>query len=384
MGIGRFAFTPILPMMLEDRVVSIASGGWLASANYVGYLAGAVALIWVPIPATIAIRGGLATIGVVTLAMGVAQQFALWIVLRTIAGVASAAVLVNVSAWCLERLAPAGRPVLQSLVFTGVGTGLALAGLVCLALMHVGASSAAAWIVFGVLSFALTAIVWPVFHGADRGRMRPASTPARADVRRVDWTRLVVCYGAFGFGYIIPATFIPAMARQSFPDPAVFGWSWPIFGAAAILSTLARAAVPRSLGNRRVWIASHLVMALGVVLPVIRPGITATMLAALLVGGTFMVITMVGMQEGREAGGARGTELMAAMTSAFALGQIAGPISVSYLVRAAGGFGVALVVAAACLVISAYALFRGASPAPAASARRSAAEAPSSRDARRS
>ena len=42
MGIGRFAFTPILPMMQADHGISVAQGGWLASANYLGYLAGSL------------------------------------------------------------------------------------------------------------------------------------------------------------------------------------------------------------------------------------------------------------------------------------------------------------------------------------------------------
>src|SRR6195256_1777700 len=111
--------------------------------------------------------------------------------------------------------------------------------------------------------------------------------------------RLVLCYGAFGFGYIIPATFLPVMAKQAIADPAVFGWSWPVFGAAAIGSTLGAAILRGFIPNRRLWIASHLVMALGVALPIVWSGITPIMLAALCVGGTFMVITMVGMQEAR-------------------------------------------------------------------------------------
>src|SRR6201988_5200448 len=44
-GIGRFAFTPLLPMMQEDFGVSVAQGGWLASANYLGYLVGALSAL---------------------------------------------------------------------------------------------------------------------------------------------------------------------------------------------------------------------------------------------------------------------------------------------------------------------------------------------------
>ena len=361
MGIGRFAFTPILPMMQEDAGVSIAEGGWLASANYLGYLLGALSVVAVRIRAARAIRGGLVTIGLATLGMGLQDSFAIWIALRALAGIASAWVLICVSAWCLARLEPVRRPLLDSTVFAGVGAGIALAGATCLAFMRVHASSARVWVVFGVVSLVLSVVIWPVFGAADR-------VPARRPPRRAfawdrDAIRLTVCYGAFGFGYIIPATFLPVMARQAIKDPAVFGLSWPMFGAAAVASTLLTTVVRRLVTNRRVWIASHLVMALGVALPVIWPGIVATMLAALCVGGTFMVITMVGMQEAREVAGAGATGLMAAMTSAFALGQIAGPISVSFIHGAGGDFSAALLVACVALVTSAYALSRTASAA---------------------
>ena len=357
MGIGRFAFTPILPMMQDDAGVSIAMGGWLASANYVGYLAGALSVIWWRIGATTGIRVGLATIGLATLAMGLEHHFAVWVLLRALAGVASAWVLIYVSAWCLEGLASLGRPELGNTVYAGVGAGIALAGALCLGLMHAGAGSARAWIVLGVLSIVLSIAVWTVF------RPRAASAAADAEpaaTRRMAWDReslrLVLCYGAFGFGYIIPATFLPVMAKQVIRDPAVFGWSWPIFGAAAMGSTLATAMLRGFVTNRRLWIASHLVMAFGIALPIVWPGIAAIMLAALFVGGTFMVITMVGMQEARSVAGARATGLMAAMTSAFAFGQIAGPVSVSLVVGAGGNFSAALVIAAVFLVVSAYAL----------------------------
>ena len=268
MGIGRFAFTPILPMMQEDAGVSIAMGGWLASANYVGYLLGALSVMGLRMRATSAIRAGLVTIGLATLAMGLESGLAGWLVLRAIAGVASAWVLINVSAWCLERLASLGRIGLTNTVFAGVGAGIVLAGGLCLALMHAGAGSARAWTVLGALSLVLTIAIWPAF----RPDVSSPASPERAEPRTVVWDReslrLVLCYGAFGFGYIIPATFLPVMARQVIRDPAVFGWSWPVFGAAAMGSTLAVAALRSLMSNRRLWIVSHLVMALGVALPV--------------------------------------------------------------------------------------------------------------------
>jgi len=354
MGIGRFAFTPILPMMQQDAGVSIAAGSWLAAANYVGYLVGALSVMLMPISAPTAIRAGLVTIGVTTLAMGLHDAFAGWLLLRALAGIASAWVLVCTSAWCLERLQPLRRPMLESTVFAGVGTGIALAGAACLAFMRLATTSSRAWIVFGVGSLIVTGVIWPVFGHADRPVSRAPGRPRLA--WDAEWLGLTLCYGAFGFGYIIPATFLPVMARQAIRDPAVFGLSWPLFGAAAIISTLLAGRIRRRVSNRRLWIASHLLMALGVALPVIRPGIAATLLAALGVGGTFMVVTMLGMQEAREVGGAAATGLMAAMTSAFALGQIAGPLAANYLHGADGNFSAALLVACGALVISAAVL----------------------------
>src|SRR5688500_3175319 len=156
---------------------------------------------------------------------------------------------------------------------------------------------------------------------------------------------LILCYGAFGFGYIVPATFIPAMARELLGDASLFGWAWPAFGAAAAVSTLA----VRSIGSRKLWSSSHLVMALGVAAPLALPPLPGILIGALCVGGTFMVITMAALQEGRRVGGAR---LMAQMTAAFAAGQIAGPL----LVAALPSLLPASLAACALLVASALAL----------------------------
>ena len=356
MGIGRFAFTPILPMMQDDAGVSVSQGGWLASANYAGYLAGALSTIVMRVRPAVAIRLALVLIGLSTLAMSVEHRFAVWIALRAIAGVASAWVLVFVSAWALEQLAALDRPALAGAVYAGVGAGIATAGGACLLLMNMGVRSADAWIVLGTASLAATAAVWPFVAAGPPPAAVETTAEAQSGLPRTESWRLMLCYGTFGFGYIIPATFLPVMGKEAVPDPLLFGWAWPVFGAAAAASTLFAARTSRFLSQRGTWIAGNLTMALGVMLPVVVKGLSGILVAALLVGGTFMVITMAGMQEARRLAGARARELMAAMTSAFAVGQIVGPLSVSALTAATGGFAPALVVAASLLGLSAFLL----------------------------
>ena len=347
MGIGRFAFTPLLPMMQADAGLTLAQGGWLASANYAGYLVGALTAARAPL----GIRGGLVAIAAATAAMALQGSFALWIVLRFIAGVASAWVLVQVSAWSLEHLAAAGRVRLSGVVFAGVGTGIAAAGLLCLGLMAARAGSGLAWVALGAASLAATALLWRLFNGTGA-----AAAPRRHEGWQPRWWWLVVAYGAYGFGYIIPATFLPAMARDLVADPAVFGWAWPVFGLAAMASTLAAVKIHDA---RRLWIAAHLVLAAGVVLPVAFSGLGGILVSALLVGGTFTVITLAAMRDARAVAGAQAARLMAALTAAFAAGQIVGPLFVSLLAQMHWSFERGLLIAGAGLALGALAFIPG-------------------------
>src|SRR5207247_5830061 len=245
MGIGRFAFTPLLPMMQGDSGLSLIAGGWLASANYLGYLFGALSAGFFRRSGRV-IRLGLLLVAGTTLAMGITRQPAVWAALRLAAGMASAWVLVHVSAWCLPRLM--ARRTLTGAMYAGVGVGIVVAGALCGMLMAWSAPSSEAWIVLGAVSLLSTLLIWNVFS--------PSGSAGRGRETRewsAQWWPLVLCYGAFGFGYIIPATFLPAMARGEVADPALFGWAWPAFGAAAAASTVLTALFLNHVIHRLLW-----------------------------------------------------------------------------------------------------------------------------------
>lgn len=355
MGIGRFAFTPVLPMMRADAGLTLAAAGWLASANYVGYFVGALMAVWLRASPAALVRGSLLAIAVLTAAMGVSSELGVWLALRFLAGVASAWALVFSSAWVLHRLAAQGRPALGAVMFAGVGAGIVLAGLLTLGFLAAAWSSAQAWVALGAAALALTAAAWPAYRSGEApapGRSAPEH-PLRAARRHL---RLVACYGAFGFGYIIPATFLPEMAKAAVADPAVFGWAWPLFGVAGAVSVLAAGRLSARFSDRALWAAGSAVMGVGVALPVVLPGIAGIVLSALAVGGTFLVVTVAAMQEARRAAPDAAASLMAAMTAVFALGQIAGPVVAGALVERQGSFAAALVAAALLLGASAWAL----------------------------
>jgi MFS family permease len=343
-------------MQIYDSV-SLVQAGYLASANYVGYLLGALLCFASnPRPANAA-RLGLAAVAVSTLAMGFTSFFPAWLVLRLIAGVASALVLVGVSAWALAALAAHQRPTWSGWVYAGVGIGILFAGLAILVIGALGLAPAIGWLMLGGAASLVALFAARSITGAT------ASTEARQPhapsvLGRSGW-RLVICYGTFGFGYIIPATFLPAAARALINDPAVFGWTWPVFGLAAAASTVVAASSLGNLTPRRSWALSQIVMAAGVALPALQTTLLSMVISAVCVGGTFMVITMAGMQEARRVGGEAAPRLMAAMTAAFAFGQLVGPLTVTAVGSAAEAIRGPSLLAAAALFLTALALLPG-------------------------
>lgn len=363
MGIGRFAFTPMLPLMIRAGSADVAAGGWLAAANYAGYLLGALTTARLPLtPQRVALLA-LALIVASTAAMGWTGSLPVWLFLRFVAGVASAWALVSTSVWCLGWLSRFERPAGPGLLYAGVGAGIALAGLYCWRAGAADVRPDALWLQLGALALAgLAAVALLMPRGMPSAAAPAPATAGPAAAGGVPWG-LVICYGLLGFGYILPATFLPVLARAVVDDPAVFGAAWPVFGAAAAVSTLFASLALSRMSRRHVLAGSHALMALGCLLPVLHLSALTVLLAALLVGGTFMVATMAGMQEARARSLGDPTRALGRMTAAFAIGQMVGPVLSSLLSGSAQGFGglfVALAIGALALAVSAWWLARAA------------------------
>lgn len=365
MGIGRFVFTPILPIMQADAGLSLTQGGWLASANYLGYLVGALTITRMNWPSTRLLRWGLWLVVVTTALMGFGSNWSAWLLWRFLAGVASAWVMVSTASLCIARLAVDGQSRKSGVVFSGVGCGIAFAGLACMGLAVLGQSSAHMWLWMGaaaLLGLVGASTLWRTAAPAPDavpGKAAAAARPAPAQTGRLHWG-LILCYGFFGFGYILPATFLPAQARLLIPDPLIFGLTWPVFGFAAAVSTLITGRLGQSFSQMQIWIGGEIVMAAGVFLPVIWNGLPALIIAAICVGGTILVITAAGLQEAQiVVGPAAAQKQMAAMTASFALGQLVGPLLFSSLNTLFGAsLDFALVLGSVLLVLGLWPLLR--------------------------
>ncbi|MDM0072029.1 YbfB/YjiJ family MFS transporter [Variovorax sp. J31P207] len=358
MGLGRFAFTPMLPVMLHEGKLDLQAGGVLASLNYLGYFLGALSCAAIRAKPAHMVRGGLVATAVLLLGMGLLQGFSAWGVLRTAAGVMSAWTFVFASGWGLRRLAETGAPALAGVIYTGPGIGIAATGLLGGALGRWG--SEAGWIGFGLLSLVLIAAIWRIFgdgEHAHAGAPAPAAAPPSASASaaaRSDARWLVGLYGLAGFGYIITATFLPVIARQALPGSPWPDFFWPLFGLAIVPGALIGARAPPHWDNRLLLAAAYALQAVGVVLSVAWPTIWGFGLGSLLLGMPFTAITLFAMRDARRLRGNAAAGLIGYATASYGVGQILGPLFAAPLAQRTGSFTVPLWVAAAVLTAGAF------------------------------
>jgi len=364
LGVGRFAFTPLLPLMLHGGELDIKHGGWLASLNYAGYFLGAIGCVALRMDAARVVKTGLALTVLLVLAMGVTHQFWVWAVVRFVAGAVSAWTFVFASQWGLRRLAELGANEWGGVIYTGPGFGIAATGLLVSAAGGLGAT--AGWIGFGLVSAVLTALVWRTFTTTSTAKTGASANKAspqmhaqhhHAHLHRADAFWLIVLYGVPGFGYIITATFLPVIARAALPTgspwPDLF---WPMFGGALVAGALTGARLPSHWDNRTLLAGCYVLQALGIIAGIVSPTAGGFAIGSALIGLPFTAITLFAMREARRLHGDNAAGLMGYATAAYGLGQIAGPLVAAPIAAHSGSFTPALWLAALALVAGAVGL----------------------------
>lgn len=351
MGIGRFAFTPILPLMIQEGTVHLAQTAWLSSSNYIGYLVGALSLLKSNRHPLFVVLG--LTLVTLTTWLASLSSFGWLLVLRFLAGVASAWVLVSISAFAINWLK--SRQVISSgLIYTGVGIGITLTGLICSyfifqsATVNVAAQSSLSplssrlWQYLGMIALLATLLVTFLLAKinsqfasiaaakAHPSKASPTDPTTSIIPAKLKLANVLTAYGLFGFGYILPATFLPQIAKQWLSGQSYL-LIWPFFGLAAALSVVLSQGLQRRYNNVSllgVWRVSQIIMAVGTLLPALWQSLAGLMLSALMVGGTFMVVTMAGLQvAASQVTHYPKYNLSALMTASFAFGQLIGPLT---------------------------------------------------------
>ncbi|MCM2534702.1 YbfB/YjiJ family MFS transporter [Neobacillus pocheonensis] len=354
MGIGRFAYTPILPLMQKDLSFSNTVAGYIASSNYAGYLLGAILAGAIPLKKyrVISLRISLMISILTTALMGLTYSNLLWYVLRFLSGVSSAFVLVLASGIVLDKLAAISKTSWSGLLYGGVGLGIFLSSLIIPNLNQ--------WIGLAIVSGVLAFFVWIWFDETSNVVEMKNKQEIFAQVPPTKWLIwLIIAYGLEGLGYIITGTFIVSIAEKtsSFHKGATLVWM--MVGLAAIPSCLIWSLLAKKWGYVKSLVLAMALQSLGIAMPAFWISKTSFIISALLFGATFMGITTLATTLGRQMNPSNSSRTIGILTAIYAIGQLIGPILAGVLSLFTHNFNTALIGASSIVLIGAGMLLNG-------------------------
>ncbi|MGU9852979.1 MFS transporter [Pseudomonas koreensis] len=351
MGIGRFALTPQMPHLLSEGQVDLTAAGLIAAANYLGYLLGAVDAMFAHRPQQVQRRlhGGLWLCVLLTLASFWANGFWAHLLLRFGTGVASAWVLVMITALSQPLAAAAGRPRLGALVFAGPGLGIFLTGLLALFSHLLNQTSATLWLIYAAVALVMLLAIVRILP--QPGVHTPVATLNVSHSNR-GIPRLAVVYALYGVGYIIPATFLSQMANAQFHGQWQADLFWPCFGLGAAIGVLLVSLRRHDPNTTRHWLTATLwLQALGVFACLLGSGYGLA-LGVVLCGMPFLACMQLVMQRSRELAPHTTQRNAGLLTACFAVGQLSGPLLAALSSHFSGGLQPALIIAGSGLLIA--------------------------------
>ena len=375
MGIGRFAYTPILPLMHAQAPLSAQYGSGAGHRQLRGLPRGRAAghgqARGHPVSADPA-GAGLALVVVTLALMAATENHAAWLALRLAAGIASALVfMIAVSALLTGLRGP--RQYRSGWEFSGVGAGIALSGAVVLA----AGTWRTAWLAAAGFALILTVGAWPLRPGSapcslepcslepcsleprslEPRSLEPRTRPSRERRRRYSRgprpaagsPALLTSYSLEGVGYIIAGTFLVAAINENSPAWAGSG-AWVLTGLAAVPASAAWALLSPRWTRSSLLCAALLIQAAGIALPALVSGVVPALLSAVLFGATFLGVASMALALGLHL---RYPRAVALLTTGYGLGQILGPLVVTPLLH--HGYHLALLIAAGIVLAAALA-----------------------------
>jgi len=353
LGVARFSYTPLLPLMQQQAGLGVAQAGWLAAINYAGYLSGALIASQI---SSLVLKDRLYRVGMLlaivsTLVMGLTTNVWLWALSRYVAGLTSAAGMLLGTGLILNWLIRHHHRSELGIHFAGIGLGIAGCSAAVM-LMHPWLDWRQQWWAFTAIGCVLLypALAWlppPDQTGLSAsGQSMPDQPPSTLYLRL-----FMAAYFCAGFGYVVSATFIVAIVNQ-LPGLAGRGnLAFLAIGLGAAPACINWDFIARRTGDLNALILAAVLQIVGILLPVMVGGFIPTLLGALLFGGTFIgMVSLVLSMAGRYYP-TRPAKMMGKMTLSYGVAQIIGPAITGQLALRLGSYNAGLYFAAGVMAV---------------------------------
>ena len=355
LGVARFAYTPLLPLMQQQNVLDDASGGYLAAVNYLGYMAGALLAASL---SNLRLKDSLYRLGLLlavlsTLGMALTENIWLWSLWRFVAGFSSACSMLIASGLIMHWLLSHKQRAELGIHFAGLGFGIALSALLVELMLGLQMDWRAQWHYFALFGVLLAVPAWRWLpkpaQTAQSGQTGVADTPPAKRFIRL----MLASYFCAGYGYVISATFIVTIVERM---PGLSGSGnicFIILGLAATPAVMLWDLIARKTGYLKAIMLALLAQSAAILLPLWFSALTAVLLSAALFGATFVgVVSLVLTMAGRLYP-SKPAKLMGKMTLAYGSAQVLAPALTGYLAEASGQYDIGLYLAAGFVALGA-------------------------------
>ncbi len=324
MGVSRFAFTSLLPSMLENRI-DISFAGLLASINYFGYLLGAIFAIFIKniSKKILFFRIGLVICFFTTIVLGLNTNDFIWIVSRFIAGFGSAMLMVVGSSLVMSRLKFEDKTKAMGIHFSGIGFSIAITDIVNRVVLQT-ASWEKAWIILSILVIVLGSYSFYILNEQKNIIFNKIKgKPFKFDLFVIV---LIFTYFTVGVGFVIQGTFLPDIINSIKGLEGFGSISWLLVGLAGIPSCIIWMRLAYSFGSVNIIIICMLFLIVSILIPIFTTNLILNLLSAILYGGTFIALVALFLNLGGKIASSNPVFLMGALTSSYGVGQIIAPL----------------------------------------------------------
>jgi len=285
-GLARFAYTPLIPALVNAGWFSTHAADYLGAINLLGYLLGAAlahrATGWFGVRTTLLTCLTVTVVSFYACALdwGVAW-YGFW---RLACGVTGAALVVIGAPAALSRVAPEERAVTSALVFTGIGLGIMASGTLVPWLVHYGI--AVTWLGMAALGTVLAGWCWfavwrhlQPLPGSHAGLRGSAGAPVLAI------TLVIVAYGLDAAGFVPHTLFwVDYIARELDRGIQQGSVYWILFGVGAALGPLLAGVLAKRMGFRPALTLVLAIKACAVGLPLLLSTPSALAVSSFFVG----------------------------------------------------------------------------------------------------
>ncbi len=352
LGVARFAYTPMLPLMREQAGLGMGAGGWLAAANYAGYFTGVFLCGRIN---DLGLkdhlyRAGLIMAVISTALMAVASDELAWSLSRFVAGMSTAFGMILGGGLVMNWLMRNGHRPELGIHFSGIGLGIVMCSLLVLLLAET-LDWRGNWIALALVGALL---VIPAWAWLPRPLPQPAAGAVSGDMKDRPPTALVRgllmgFYFCAGVGFVVTSTFIVAIVN-ALPDMEGSGfWVFLIVGCAAAPSCILWDLVVRRMGPINALLLASLLHIAGILLPLAGGGVFGPLLGAVCFGVTFAGIVSMVMGIAGRFYPTRPAKMMSTLTIAYGIAQITAPALTGWIGEATGSYAAGLYIAAAAM-----------------------------------